>query len=129
MEQRPRQLSDETKKKLRDAHLRRWARRRAENPEAARRWAERREALHLTPIISEDRRSALLRRQGGGCGICGTTAEGLVLDHCHETTLIRGLLCGKCNVGLSWFRDDPDLLRRAAMYLENTSASGTSGSS
>ena len=98
--------------------VRRWALRRAENPEAARRWDARPAALHVTPIISVEEREKLLARQGGACGICGNAGDGLVLDHSHETGAIRGLLCGRCNVGLPWFKDDPTLLRRAASYLE-----------
>lgn len=42
----------------------------------------------------------------------------LVVDHCHKSKQIRGLVCHRCNVGLGYFRDDPELLRAAAAYLE-----------
>jgi hypothetical protein len=59
-------------------------------------------------------REALLARQGGACAICENTLEELVLDHSHASGGIRGLLCARCNISLSWFSDDPRMLRRAA---------------
>lgn len=57
---------------------------------------------------------ALLAR--GKCDLCGATAN-LCIDHCHRRGSLRGLLCGACNKGLGFFRDDPALLRKAARYL------------
>lgn len=35
----------------------------------------------------------------GQCAMCGRTKlDNLVLDHCHESDLIRGYLCTSCNV-------------------------------
>lgn len=41
-----------------------------------------------------------------------------VIDHCHMTDQIRGVICQACNKGLGMFYDRPDLLRNAAEYLE-----------
>jgi hypothetical protein len=48
----------------------------------------------------------------------------LSADHCHKIqeqtgeTVVRGLLCGQCNAGLGRFKDSPEILRKAAQYLE-----------
>jgi len=50
------------------------------------------------------------------CVICGAV-EKLVVDHCHSTGKIRGMLCNHCNRGLGHFRDDPQVLEFARIYL------------
>ena len=39
-------------------------------------------------------------------------------DHDHASGFIRGRLCNQCNSGMGLMGDSPDLLRRAAAYLE-----------
>lgn len=58
--------------------------------------------------------------QEGVCAICQKPSDRpLVVDHCHATGRVRGLLCFNCNVGLGYYADRPECLRRAADYLEN----------
>lgn len=86
---------------------------------AARAWALQRHYQLSVPEYD-----ALLLAQAGRCAICGTDkangrGDKLHVDHDHESGLIRGLLCNKCNSALGYFNDSPKRLRRAAAYLEN----------
>jgi hypothetical protein len=55
----------------------------------------------------------------GMCPICEKSFEErkAVLDHCHESGILRAVLCDHCNRSLGGFGDDPDLLARAEAYL------------
>lgn len=57
--------------------------------------------------------------QDGRCAICKEEQPdmNLAVDHNHETDEIRGLLCDRCNRGIGFMRDNPDLLIKAASYL------------
>lgn len=63
--------------------------------------------------------------QAGMCAICGDDlskeTKEVMVDHCHKTNRIRGLLCRRCNIGLGFFEDDIDRLKEAINYLERTS--------
>ena len=52
----------------------------------------------------------------GVCDICGGDVD-LRIDHDHASGAVRGLLCHHCNVGLGFFRDQPERLTRALQYL------------
>lgn len=62
----------------------------------------------------------LRQTQGGRCALCGDVPadEALCVDHDHATGAIRALLCRRCNLGLGHLRDDVELMRRAADYVE-----------
>lgn len=62
----------------------------------------------------------MLHDQKGLCALCETpiTIGTADLDHDHTTGVRRAMLCGRCNNGLGHFLDDPDLLRKAAAYVE-----------
>lgn len=67
----------------------------------------------------------LLGEQRGVCAICEEEGfrmhegikETLVVDHCHKTGRVRGLLCNNCNRGLGLFQDNYLTLRKAMGYL------------
>lgn len=67
-------------------------------------------------------------KEAGGCQICGTplTTERnaprnqiACLDHCHDSGEPRGVLCLTCNSGIGKLKDDAELCRKAARYLDN----------
>ncbi|GAA3773619.1 endonuclease VII domain-containing protein [Streptomyces chiangmaiensis] len=67
--------------------------------------------------ITESERDELIASQGGVCCIC-LSAPAAHVDHCHETGRVRGVLCFSCNAALGQFKDRPDVIRRAATYVE-----------
>lgn len=42
----------------------------------------------------------------------------LVVDHCHSTGKVRGLLCHNCNRALGLLKDDLESVNRVKVYLE-----------
>lgn len=66
---------------------------------------------------------AMCASQLGVCAICGNGPSmvgnntKLVVDHCHNSKRIRGLLCDRCNRAIGLLRDDPNILQSAEKYL------------
>lgn len=59
-------------------------------------------------------------RQKGQCRICKTDPDrGLVVDHCHVSGKVRGLLCHKCNKALGLLGDRFETVAAAAAYLRH----------
>lgn len=90
-----------------------------------RRVVNRRNALRRYGLTVEQY-DAMLAEQSCVCALCGNpanpdgvrAASRLHVDHDHTTGQVRALLCNHCNRGIGAFVDDPDLLRRAAEYIE-----------
>lgn len=68
----------------------------------------------------------LAGKQQNKCAICSTTlvfsgrgTNRAVMDHCHTTGNIRGVLCSSCNQGIGLLREDIDILKGSILYLEN----------
>ena len=78
--------------------------------------------------ISIEEYSRMHEAQDGKCSICGVfgaaydRANGrtntLVVDHCHGSKRVRGLLCAHCNKALGGFKDSPEFLANAIKYLK-----------
>ena len=95
----------------------------AANPEALA-LRNRKSKLKRAFGLTLEQYQEMLHAQDQRCALCGTDVPGgrgsFVVDHCHTHGNIRGLLCNLCNVGLGALRDSPDLLRRAAEYVERS---------
>lgn len=62
--------------------------------------------------------------QDGRCALCLKARDELVVDHCHETNVVRGLLCRGCNVALGKLGDNVESIMRVIAYLKRTVPSG-----
>lgn len=70
----------------------------------------------------------MLAAQNGVCAICERPErfvaiktgllQKLVVDHCHKTGKIRGLLCRACNSALGQLMDSKNVVKSALDYLE-----------
>ncbi|MEK7112105.1 MAG: endonuclease VII domain-containing protein, partial [Patescibacteria group bacterium] len=70
--------------------------------------------LKCSTGVTKDQYQELLRLQDGKCAICNISTKdlnkNLAVDHCHNTLLLRGLLCMKCNHAIGIMKDDINLL-------------------
>lgn len=71
--------------------------------------------------ITKDQVDERLAQQGGTCAICDTTAPGLH-GWLADSLLgyLVGVLCRRCMSGMHMLYGDPNLLRRAADYVDAT---------
>lgn len=63
---------------------------------------------------------SMLEQQNYKCLMCDKEMKldrNCHVDHSHETGVVRGLLCGRCNGGLAYI-EDTNFLERAKEYLE-----------
>jgi len=80
--------------------------------------------------ITLEERNSLYEEQNGCCAICNievqfynTNIENpngfqrAVIDHCHSSGKVRGILCHSCNVSLGLVKDNTDILVRMISYL------------
>jgi hypothetical protein len=121
------ELLEQRRAKAREAVRRYRARLAAEDPEKAKA-IRRKQNLKHNYGITPDGVVAMLEAQGHRCKICNiellkengvrNCKRGHVVDHCHTTKRIRGILCHRCNQGLGLFRDNPDYLATAIKYLQ-----------
>lgn len=93
-------------------------------------------------IVTPEEFEVMVAEQQGLCAICKKPPVGkrrqhddfdgdpelrpLDIDHDPKTGVVRGLLCNPCNQAIGFLQDDPDLMRRAADYVEEASATRSS---
>lgn len=71
--------------------------------------------------LDESTLKAMKVQQGGRCAACGCNAH-LHVDHCHNTNVVRQLLCAACNRALGMALENPMRLRALADYIERHAA-------
>ena len=82
--------------------------------------------------ITPEQYNKMLLAQGGVCAVCGkperkrhntsNRVQLLSVDHDHVTGKVIGLLCQDCNIGIGYFHNDPERIRKAIKYLVKHSA-------
>lgn len=86
----------------------------AENPEKYA-FARRLQKYNL----SKERYMEILKSQSNKCVLCERSFLNEVkphIDHCHETRIVRGILCAQCNTGFGLFKEDEAIFERAIAY-------------
>lgn len=98
-----------------NAKVREWT---ANNPERMKRLKVANN-LKANYGLSIEEYEAMVESQGGVCAICGNPPgkRRLNVDHDHETGIIRALLCGHCNRGIGYFREDVEVMAKAIEYV------------
>ena len=57
-----------------------------------------------------------LMDDSGLCPIC-KKRKAMVVDHCHKTNKVRGIICSHCNISLNLI-ENKEILERAIIYLK-----------
>ncbi len=102
------------KKRVREAvyyQVNKEAIRRRADPEKRRNWD-----LQKRYGITVEGYDRLYDEQEGRCAACQNERT-LIVDHDHETSVVRGLLCQSCNLALGTCEDDPARLESLINYL------------
>jgi hypothetical protein len=82
--------------------------------------------LQKTYGLSLELFQQMFENQEGLCGVCGCLMNNAKLvsnskccvDHCHNTGVVRGLVCHACNKGMGALKDDPWILQGAVNFLQ-----------
>ena len=98
--------------------------RRITNPAVGHVTVHRKYKLRKHYNLTQAEFNAMLTQQEHRCLICKQTFDpknirlSSVIDHCHTSNRVRGLLCRMCNVGLGAFNENITALKQAAAYLQ-----------
>ena len=78
--------------------------------------------------ITEKEYREILKSQNGTCALCSSSvstrfsrSKHLVVDHCHKTNIVRGILCSSCNLILGVIeKKGESFLSKTQAYLNNS---------
>ena len=73
--------------------------------------------------INIEQYNEIFKNQGYVCAICGSDKPRgygrMCVDHNHLTGKIRGILCQPCNTSIGKMMENPNLIRKLALYVES----------
>ena len=79
--------------------------------------------------ITQQQYDVVFKRQGGVCAVCKCSPLSnrcrhghLVVDHCHASGYVRGLLCERCNATLGESMDNISSLQALIDYIKHPPA-------
>lgn len=67
--------------------------------------------------LTRNQYDEMVLKQNRSCAICKRSEVRLVVDHCHNTDVVRGLLCYRCNTLVGYLETDPAIVASAKDYL------------
>jgi hypothetical protein len=77
--------------------------------------------LRLSYGITADEWDSMLIAQAGRCASCGDqftdALRAIHVDHCHDSRVVRALLCRTCNIAEGVLGGDPDRIRSLLAYV------------
>jgi len=91
------------------------------NREKAKVWSQKTN-LKKNYGLSLEAFESLKAGQNNRCACCEAEGKKLVVDHCHITGKIRGLLCRTCNSGIGQLGDTLLSVQKAVRYMEENGA-------
>lgn len=133
--ERLRRSNKENYEKNKDRHRRtnaEWTRRNAESVRAYKKaWKDtpqnrRKDYVHKLRTryrITPEEYDNMALASCGRCAACGgqddgTRSGGLVVDHCHTSGRVRGLICHNCNMAVGHLKEDPARAMAVFDYLK-----------
>lgn len=61
----------------------------------------------------------IIKEQDDHCVLCHEDiGPKSVVDHCHDTGVVRGVLCNNCNAVIGFSKESIEILQRTINYLE-----------
>lgn len=117
-------------KKQREKHPHRAKEWKEKNPVYDREWkAKNQDKLMSNRLknkygITSEQYDQMVVDQGGRCAVCLEIPLGrkghskLNVDHDHLSGVVRGLLCGKCNMALGLLRENTDIMLNLVAYTQ-----------
>lgn len=73
--------------------------------------------------ITKPEFDSIFAKQNGKCPLCGIELKldiNTCIDHCHDSEIVRGILCRGCNMVLARFEDE-NYMDRVEKYLDDFS--------
>lgn len=74
--------------------------------------------------LTKEEYEIILNSQNNKCAICKTEKSGhkntdeMIVDHCHKTKKVRGLLCNRCNTLLGNVNESVEILKETIKYIK-----------